>query len=115
MLDVPDDHRLDRIELVKQMHERGVVEALQMGDEAAFLLLVDTYQASHLRIALIYVHDHALAEEIVQETWIGVLHGINRFEGRSSLRTWIFKILTNTRERSVTYLSYRRLIRYILL
>ena len=49
-----------------------------------------------LRIALLYVPSRAVAEEVVQDTWIGVLNGIDRFEGRSSLRTWIFRILVNT-------------------
>src|SRR5262245_45941648 len=53
------------------------------------------YNASLLRVALIYVATRAVAEDVVQETWIGVLNGIDRFEGRSSLKTWIFRILTN--------------------
>src|SRR5256885_7206261 len=53
------------------------------------------YNASLLRVAQIYVASRAVAEDVVQETWIGVLNGIDRFEGRSSLKTWIFRILTN--------------------
>src|ERR671933_972484 len=53
------------------------------------------YNAALLRVAQIYVSSFAVAEEVVQETWIGVLNGIDRFEGRSSLKTWIFRILTN--------------------
>src|SRR6266700_4867572 len=49
-----------------------------------------------LRVAQIYVSSRAVAEEVIQETWIGVLKGIDRFEGRSSLKTWVFRILTNT-------------------
>ncbi len=48
-----------------------------------------------LRLALVYVRDRAAAEEVVQDAWIGVLEGIGRFEGRSSLKTWVFRILTN--------------------
>ena len=49
-----------------------------------------------LRVAQIYVSSRAVAEEVIQETWVGVLKGIDGFEGRSSLKTWIFRILTNT-------------------
>ena len=60
-----------------------------------FAELMRMYNASLLRVALIYVATRAVAEDVVQETWIGVLNGIDRFEGRSSLKTWIFRILTN--------------------
>jgi RNA polymerase sigma-70 factor (ECF subfamily) len=73
----------------------ALVEALRRGDETAFMMLVDRYQPSMLRIARMYVSTRAVAEEVVQETWLGVLKGLDTFEGRSSLRTWIFRILTN--------------------
>jgi RNA polymerase sigma-70 factor, ECF subfamily len=57
--------------------------------------LVDEYGPMLLRVARMYVPSTAVAEEVVQETWIGVLNGIDRFEGRSSLKTWIFRILAN--------------------
>jgi RNA polymerase sigma-70 factor (ECF subfamily) len=76
--------------------ERRLVEALRRGDEAAFEQLVRMHHASLLRVARLYVSSRSVAEEVVQETWVGVLNGIARFEGRSSLRTWIFRILTNT-------------------
>lgn len=76
-----------------QDHE--LVERLRAGDEAAFTELVDTYGAALLGVARMYVKDRAAAEEVVQETWLGVLQGIDRFEERSSLKTWIFRILTN--------------------
>jgi len=76
--------------------ERQLVEALRAGDEAAFTQLVRLYGAAMLRVAQHYVSSRAVAEEVVQEAWLGVLHGLERFEGRSSLKTWIFRILTNT-------------------
>ena len=72
-----------------------LVEALRCWDEAAFVLLVDRYHTELLRLASIYVQDRAVAEEVVQDTWLGVLQGLSRFEARSSLRTWIFHILIN--------------------
>lgn len=75
--------------------ERQLIAALRAGDERAFLTLVDQYQAPLLRLAMLYTPSRAVAEEVVQECWLGVLTGIGRFEGRSSLKTWIFRILTN--------------------
>jgi RNA polymerase sigma-70 factor, ECF subfamily len=75
--------------------EADLLAALRAGDEAAFTALVDMYYPSMVRIAMMYVSDQAIAEDVVQETWIGVLRGLDRFEGRSSLKTWIFTILTN--------------------
>jgi RNA polymerase sigma-70 factor, ECF subfamily len=75
--------------------DRELVAALRRGDEAAFMRLVEEYGPALLRVARMYVPTAAVAEEVVQETWIGVLKGIDRFEGRSSLKTWIFRILTN--------------------
>jgi RNA polymerase sigma-70 factor (ECF subfamily) len=72
-----------------------LVEALRRGDEAAFAMLVDMLGPSMLRVAQLYVRTRAVAEEVVQEAWLGVLKGLDRFEGRSSLKTWIFRILTN--------------------
>jgi RNA polymerase sigma-70 factor (ECF subfamily) len=78
-----------------QLDEGQLVRALQDGDEEAFAALAREYHASLLRVAQIYVSSRAVAEEVVQETWIGVLNGLDRFEGRSTLKTWIFRILTN--------------------
>ena len=75
--------------------EAQVLEALRGGDEDAFRALVREYTPSLVRVARIYVSTQAAAEEVAQETWLGVLNGLPRFEGRSSLRTWIFRILTN--------------------
>ena len=73
-----------------------IVRALKRGDESVFAELVDAYSAGLLRMAQMYVRDRAVAEEVVQETWLAVLRGIDRFEGRSSLKTWIYRILINT-------------------
>ena len=69
---------------------------LRAGDEAAFVYLVEAHHASMVRLAMSFVTDRSVAEEVAQEAWLGVLKGIDRFEGRSSLKTWIFRILTNT-------------------
>lgn len=75
--------------------DRSLVARLRAGDEAAFLALVDRLQPSMLRVARLYVSTAAVAEEVVQDTWVGLLRGLDSFEGRSSLRTWIFRILIN--------------------
>ncbi len=71
------------------------MEALRAGDERAFEELIRMYQGTLLRVAQMYVSSRAVAEEVVQETWLAVLNGIDRFESRSSLKTWIFRILAN--------------------
>jgi RNA polymerase sigma-70 factor (ECF subfamily) len=75
--------------------EEQLLAALRAGDEAAFAALVDRYQSSLVRLARMYVRDRSVAEEVAQETWLAVLNGIDRFEGRSSFKTWLFRILTN--------------------
>jgi RNA polymerase sigma-70 factor (ECF subfamily) len=75
--------------------ELSLVSALREGDESAFLEIVGRYHASMLRVAQVFVQSPAVAEEVVQETWLAVLEGIARFEGRSALRSWIFRILAN--------------------
>ncbi|MCZ6801423.1 MAG: sigma-70 family RNA polymerase sigma factor [Nitrospirae bacterium] len=75
--------------------EQAFLESLRAGDEAAFTRLVDQYYGVLLRLARTFVPSQAVAEEVVQETWMGVFEGLSRFEGRSSLKTWIFRILTN--------------------
>lgn len=72
-----------------------LVAALKGRDESAFVALVDRYQHSLLRLALVYCRSLAIAEEIVQDTWLGVIQGIDRFEGRASFKTWLFQILVN--------------------
>jgi RNA polymerase sigma-70 factor (ECF subfamily) len=72
-----------------------LVAALRRGDEGAFAGLVDELTGPLLRLALAHVPSRAIAEEVVQDTWVGVIRGLDGFEGRSSLRTWIFQILLN--------------------
>ena len=76
--------------------EMRLVDGLRAGSEAAFRELMRMYGASMLRVAQLYVRSRAVAEEVVADTWLAVLKGIGRFEGRSSLKTWLFRILTNT-------------------
>lgn len=73
-----------------------LVEGLRAGDEAAFAEVMREYGAGMLRVAQMFVSSRAVAEEVVQEAWLGVLKGIGRFEGRSSLKTWLFRIVANT-------------------
>ena len=77
----PDDHEL--------------VARLRAGDRAAFEAVVQMWMPSMLRIARAHVASQAVAEEVVQDTWLAVLRGLDRFEGRSSLKTWVFRILVN--------------------
>jgi RNA polymerase sigma-70 factor (ECF subfamily) len=75
--------------------EQRLIDGLRAGDESAFEMLIERYHSPLLRLAMLYVPSRAVAEEVVQETWLGVLQGLARFEGRASLKTWIFRILTN--------------------
>jgi len=75
--------------------DEDLIEHLRAGDEDAFVNLVNRYHASMLRVASTFVPSRAVAEEVVQDTWLGVIRGLPRFEGRSSLKTWIFRILVN--------------------
>jgi RNA polymerase sigma-70 factor (ECF subfamily) len=72
-----------------------LLERLRAGDEAAFVTLVTRYQQPMLRLARTMVPTAAVAEETVQDAWMGVVRGIDRFEGRSSFKTWLFRILAN--------------------
>lgn len=77
------------------LEESTLLDALRRGDEDAFTRLVGEHHASLRRLARLYVVNGALADEVVQDTWLGVIRGIWAFEGRSSLKTWIFRILVN--------------------
>jgi RNA polymerase sigma-70 factor (ECF subfamily) len=75
--------------------EAALLERLRAGDEAAFSALVARHYATMLAVAQTYVKGRAVAEEVVQEAWLGVINGLDRFQGRSSLKTWILSILVN--------------------
>ena len=82
----PMGHMLRAVEMdVEQLNR------LRCGDEEAFVMLVARYQQSMLRLARSMVSSEAVAEEVVQDTWLGVVRGIDRFEGRSSFKTWLFR------------------------
>lgn len=87
--------RFQAVALHAELGEAALIDALRSGDERAFARLVDSHHRSLLRVAQLYVRDRAVAEEVVQETWLAVLEGIDRFEERSSLKTWTYQILTN--------------------
>ena len=78
-----------------RLDEDVLLAALRAGDERAFAELIRRHHASMLRLAQGYVRSHASAEEVVQETWEAVLRSLDRFEGRSALKTWIFRIVIN--------------------
>jgi RNA polymerase sigma-70 factor, ECF subfamily len=78
------------------VEDAGLVEGLRAGDEEAFRALLRMYGSSMLGVARMYVSNRAAAEDVVQEALLGVLRGVGRFEGRSSLKTWLFSIVVNT-------------------
>ena len=73
-----------------------LVRALRSGDEGPFAAMVDAYSPALVRLAMTFVRTRDVAEEVVQETWLSVMRGIDRFEGRSSFKSWLFTILRNT-------------------
>jgi RNA polymerase sigma-70 factor (ECF subfamily) len=75
--------------------EAALLAALRAGDERAFELLVDRHHASLVRVARQYVPTREIAEDVAQEAWLGLLRGLDAFEGRSSLRTYLFRIVMN--------------------
>ncbi len=81
--------------MTQPISDDDLLAALRRGDEAAFMALYEKHHAGLVRLAGLYVNDRAQAEEVAAETWLGVLNGLKRFEGRSSLKTWIFTILIN--------------------
>jgi RNA polymerase sigma-70 factor (ECF subfamily) len=96
------DLRTDQTAGEASAAEIRLVEALRRGDEAVFVELVHRYGTLMRRVASFYVKDAAVIDEVVQETWLGVVTGIERFEGRSSFKTWLFRVLANVaRNRAV--------------
>ncbi|HSP19922.1 MAG TPA: sigma factor, partial [Myxococcaceae bacterium] len=75
--------------------DQALVERLRSGDEIAFLTVVEKNHRSMVRIAMNYVSSEGVAEEVVQEAWVGILQGLGKFEGRCPLRAWMFRILVN--------------------
>jgi RNA polymerase sigma-70 factor (ECF subfamily) len=84
---------------VLAIDDAGQLSRLRAGDRAAFDAIVRAWSPAMLRVARQYVHNHASAEEIVQETWLAVIRSLDGFEGRSALRTWVFRILMNVARR----------------
>jgi RNA polymerase sigma-70 factor, ECF subfamily len=78
-----------------EVDERDLIDRLRGGDEGAFAMLVERHHAAMVRLARGYVRSGAVAEEVAQEAWLGLLRGVDGFEGRSSLRTWLFRIVIN--------------------
>src|SRR4051794_28463994 len=77
------------------LDEPALIEALRRGDEGAFAILLDRFHPAMVRFAWSLVGDRAVAEDVAQEAWLGVVQGLSRFEARSTLKTWIFRILAN--------------------
>jgi RNA polymerase sigma-70 factor, ECF subfamily len=95
--------------------DRELVAALRRGDRDAFAQIVDAWSPALLRLARLHVPSHAVAEEVVQESWLAVLRGLDRFEERASLRTWVTSIVLNQarthgrrERRTVPFASMRR-------
>ena len=88
-----------RSRYAEPMADDVLLERLRNGDEDAFATLLDGWSGGMLRLARSFVSTEESAAEVVQETWLAVIEGIDRFEGRSSLKTWVYRILTNTAKR----------------
>src|SRR4051794_17898821 len=90
------DERRYAPEVATASTEDAIVAGVRSGDEAVFAQLLNDWSRSMLHLARSFVSSEASAEEVVQDTWLAVISGIDRFEGRSSLRTWVYRILINT-------------------
>src|ERR1043165_4786503 len=101
-----DIRRRGDVPCVAVADDRALVERLQAGDEAAFVELIRTYQTRLQRLAESVVSSRSVAEEVVQDTWLAVVRGVERFEGRSTFKTWLFHILLN-RARSAAGREHR--------
>jgi RNA polymerase sigma-70 factor, ECF subfamily len=95
--DIPEIERIEGAapDVRASREDLAIVQRLSAGDEAAFASLVEQYHGRLLRLAMVFVSDRSVAEEVVQDTWVGVINGLVNFQGRSALKTWIFRILTN--------------------
>ncbi len=82
-----------------QADDARLVARLRAGDQAAFATVVRQWSPAMLRVARVHVRTHASAEEVVQEAWLAVVRGLDGFEGRAQLRTWVFRILVNVARR----------------
>ncbi len=96
MTTAPGDSRIPPATRGAEPEDAALLARLRDGEEAAFESLIVRYHAGMVRLALNYVPNGAVAEDVAQEAWIGVLKGVHGFRGDSSLRTWIFRILVNT-------------------
>lgn len=94
-METGDREHLRRSERADQGDETALLAALRAGDERAFARLVDLHHAALVRVARQYVPTQEIAEEVAQEAWLGLLRGLDTFEGRSSLRTYLFRIVMN--------------------
>jgi RNA polymerase sigma-70 factor (ECF subfamily) len=92
-----DTHRGASVVLTRE--DQRILVALRNGDEKAFASIVERHNAALLRLARVYVADASAAEEVVQETWLGFIESLDRFEGRASIKTWLFRILINIARR----------------
>ncbi len=90
-----DGKQAEPVKLPDTLADKELVEQLLAGDERSFTGLIGQHHSALVRLARMFVSTQASAEEVVQETWEAVLTGLPRFQGRSSLKTWIFRILTN--------------------
>jgi RNA polymerase sigma-70 factor (ECF subfamily) len=83
----------------KRAGDARLVQRLRDGDESAFVGLIDEFHSGFVRLAQGYVHDCALAEDVAQEAWIGILRGLHQYAGRASFKSWMFRILVNCAKR----------------
>src|SRR3954453_4833196 len=91
---MPSTHATPRRRDVDLLDDERLLVALRRGDEHAFMALVDRYGALMLRVASMYVRTPSVAEEVVREALLAILEAVGRFEGFSTLKTWIFRILS---------------------
>ncbi len=91
----PSDQDRGTSPAARREDERALLERLRAGDRAAFAALVKAHGGALLRFATAFVKDRALAEEVVQDAWLAALDHLDGFEGRASIRTWLFHVVAN--------------------